>query len=271
MTSPWILFLTGLGFSSLMMLLVWGIALRIRNAGIVDIAWALGFAPLALLYRFLTPGDTLRGNVITLMAVLWSVRLGFHLWKRVMGHHPEEDGRYRELRRAVVGRENFFFFWFFQAQALLLAILSTPFLLSDLDHRPGLGVAEVAGFTLWIVALAGETLSDRQLAAFKADPANRGKVCATGLWRFSRHPNYFFEWLVWVAFFLFAMPSPWGSTTLFAPVVMLFFLLRVTGIPYTEEQSIRSKGDAYREYQRVTSPFIPWFPKRTAVPNRSHP
>jgi steroid 5-alpha reductase family enzyme len=262
MTSPWILFLCGLGFSAVMMAVVWGIALRIRNAGIVDIAWALGFAPLALIYRFLSaPGASLRQNVITLMAVLWSVRLGLHLWKRVMGHHPEEDGRYRELRKAVAGRENLFFFWFFQAQALLLAVLGIPFLLSNLDPRPGFGIAEWAGVALWVVALAGESLSDRQLAAFKADPANRGKVCATGLWRLSRHPNYFFEWLVWVAFFLFALPSPWGWTTLFAPVLMLFFLLRVTGIPYTEEQSIRSKGDAYRAYQRVTSPFIPWFPK----------
>lgn len=262
MTSPWMLFLTGLGIASLLMLAVWVVAVRIRNAGIVDIAWALGFIPLAFLYRVFGDGEPARQNLITLMVVLWSIRLGRHLWKRVMGHHPEEDGRYRELRAAVAGRENVFFFWFFQAQALLLSVLSIPCLLSNFDPRLRLGFPDWLGFALWVVAIGGESLADRQLAAFKADPANRGKVCATGLWRYSRHPNYFFEWLVWVAFFLVALPAPWGWVTVFAPALMLFFLLRVTGIPYTEQQSLRSKGDAYRAYQCTTNAFVPWFPKQ---------
>lgn len=261
--SPWVLFLAGLAFSSLMMAAVWVVAVRIRNAGIVDIAWALGFAPLALLYRLFGDGEPPRQNLITLMAVAWSLRLGIHLWKRVMGHHPEEDGRYRELRLAVAGRENVFFFWFFQAQALLLALLSIPLLLSNYDPRVHLGFTDFLGFALWVVAIGGESLADHQLKRFKADPANRGRVCDSGLWRYSRHPNYFFEWLVWVAFFLFALPAPWGWTTIFAPALMLFFLLRVTGIPYTEQQSLRSKGDAYRAYQRTTSAFVPWFPKHS--------
>jgi steroid 5-alpha reductase family enzyme len=261
--SPWVLFLAGLAFSSLMMAAVWVVAVRIRNAGIVDIAWALGFAPLALLYRLFGDGEPPRQNLITLMAVAWSLRLGIHLWKRVMGHHPEEDGRYRELRLAVAGRENVFFFWFFQAQALLLALLSIPLLLSNVDPRVHLEITDFLGFALWAVAIGGESLADHQLKRFKADPANRGRVCDSGLWRYSRHPNYFFEWLVWVAFILFALPAPWGWTTIFAPALMLFFLLRVTGIPYTEQQSLRSKGDAYRAYQRTTSAFVPWFPKHS--------
>ena len=256
------LFLLGLGFSSLLMAVVWVIAVRIRNAGIVDIAWAMGFAPLALLYRVFGDGEPARQNLITLMTVLWSLRLGVHLWKRVMGHHPEEDGRYRELRRGVAGHEGFFFFWFFQAQALLLALLSIPVMLSNFDPRLHLGFSDWLGFSVWLVAILGESLADRQLAAFKADPSKRGKVCSAGLWKFSRHPNYFFEWLVWVALFLFALPAPWGWTTIFAPALMLFFLLRVTGIPYTEQQSLRSRGEAYRSYQRTTSAFVPWFPKR---------
>lgn len=256
------LFLLGLGFSSLLMAVVWVIAVRIRNAGIVDVAWALGFAPLALLYRVFGDGEPARQNLITLMTVLWSLRLGVHLWKRVMGHHPEEDGRYRELRRGVAGHEGFFFFWFFQAQALLLALLSIPVMLSNFDPRLHLGFSDWLGFSVWLVAILGESLADGQLAAFKADPSNRGKVCSAGLWKLSRHPNYFFEWLVWVALFLFALPAPWGWTTIFAPALMLFFLLRVTGIPYTEQQSLRSRGEAYRSYQRTTSAFVPWFPKR---------
>ena len=259
--SPSALFLIGLGLSSLLMAAVWWVAMHIRNAGIVDIAWALGFAPLALFYRIFGDGEPVRQNLITLMVIIWSVRLGAHLWKRVMGHHPEEDSRYQELRRAVAGHENLFFFWFFQAQALLLSVLSIPILLSNFDPRVQLGFSDVLGCAVWLVAIAGESLADRQLATFKAVAANKGKVCSVGLWRYSRHPNYFFEWLIWVAFFLFVFPAPWGWTTLFAPVLMLFFLLRVTGIPYTEQQSLRSRGDAYRYYQRTTSPFVPWFPK----------
>ena len=100
-----------------------------------------------------------------------------------------------------------------------------------------------------------------QLKQFKANPANKGRVCQAGLWNFSRHPNYFFEWLVWVAFFLFALGSPWGWVTIYCPALMLFFLLKVTGIPMTEELAVKTKGDAYREYQRTTSVFVPWFKK----------
>jgi len=261
MMEPLPLFLAGLAFSSLLMAAVWLLAVRLRNAGIVDIAWAFGFAPLALLYRLFGDGEPRRQDLVTLMAVFWSVRLGRHLWKRVMGRHPEEDGRYAEIRNACAGRENVFFFWFFQAQGLLLALLSVPFLLSNYDARVGLGGTDAAGFFLWLLAVSGESLADRQLARFKADPANREKVCTRGLWRFSRHPNYFFEWLVWVAYFVFAAPAPWGWTTVLAPALMLFLLLRVTGIPYTERQSLRSKGEPYREYQRTTNAFFPWFPR----------
>jgi steroid 5-alpha reductase family enzyme len=266
--SPLTLLAIALGLSSLLMLGVWVVAMRIRNAGIVDIAWALGFAPLALLYRVFAAGEPARQNLVTLMVVLWSVRLGHHLWKRVMGHHPVEDGRYAEMRLAVAGREGVTFFWFFQAQAVLLALLSVPGLLINADPRVHLGITDFLGVLLWIVALGGESLADRQLAAFKADPANRGKVCDTGLWRLSRHPNYFFEWLIWVALFVMALPAPWGVFTLFAPALMLFLLLKVTGIPYTEHQAVRSKGDAYRRYQQTTSAFFPWFPKEAL--NKSH-
>lgn len=243
------------------MVVVWKIAMTIRNAGIVDIAWALGFAPLALLYRIFGDGEPIRQNLITLMVVIWSLRLGIHLWKRVMGHHPREDGRYAELRKGVSGHEVFFFFWFFQAQALLLSVLSIPVLLANFDSRVGLWFSDILGLIIWLVAICGESFADQQLAVFQRNPANKGKVCSVGLWHYSRHPNYFFEWLIWVAFFIFVVPSPWGWTTIFCPALMLFFLLRVTGIPYTEEQSLRSRGEAYRAYQRTTSAFIPWFPK----------
>ncbi len=259
-----ILFLIGLVFSSLLMMLVWMIAMRIENVGIGDAAWVFGFIPLALFYRAYSDGEPARQNLITLMVMLWSMRLGFHLLKRIVIHHPREDGRYQELRKTISGHENFFFFWFFQGQALLLAFLSLPILLSNSDPRLSLGFSDVLGFLLWLVAICGETLADHQLAKFKANPSHHGKVCMVGLWRFSRHPNYFFEWLVWVAFFLFALPSSWGWSMVLAPLFMLFFLLRVTG-PHTEEQALRSYGTAYREYQCTTNAFIPWLPKGNAA------
>jgi steroid 5-alpha reductase family enzyme len=117
---------------------------------------------------------------------------------------------------------------------------------------------------LFAVSIAGESHADAQLNAFKIDPANKGKVCERGLWSASRHPNYFFVWLTWVSFALFALPASWGWLGLVAPAAILYLLLFVTGIPLTEEQSIRSRGDAYRDYQRRVSSFVPWFPRNGA-------
>ncbi len=128
------------------------------------------------------------------------------------------------------------------------------------DH-PSLGPGEIAGIALWLAAIAGETLADRQLAQFRAKPANRGKTCRAGLWRYSRHPNYFFEWLHWWSYVLMGINVSNGWVTLIGPVVMLFFLFYITGIPHTEKQAVASRGDDYREYQRTTSMFFPWPPK----------
>jgi steroid 5-alpha reductase family enzyme len=249
------------GFAGLFLL-----ARRIGNFGIVDIAWAAGFAPVAALYGLFGGGGTARRALITAMAILWSARLGWHLGRRVIGHHPVEDARYVQLRRDWAGNLNARMFGFFQCQGLLLVLLSTPFFLAAHDRRPGVGPVEIAGAVLWLVSLAGEATADAQLAAFKRDPSNRGKVCDTGLWGLSRHPNYFFEWLVWVAFALVALPSPWGWTALGCPVLMFLLLTKLTGIAYTEAQLLRSKGEPYRAYQRRTSAFVPW-PRRGRHPS----
>lgn len=233
----------------------------IDNYGFVDVAWSGAFAPLAVFYAVAGPGWLPRRLAIAGMAALWSARLGVHLWRRVAGHHPKEDGRYVQLRRDWAGNFGPKMAGFFQLQAVSVVLLSVPFLLPALNAAPRWSHWETAGMLLWILALAGESMADAQLAAFKRDPARRGQVCAAGLWRYSRHPNYFFEWLVWVAYFLFALGSPWGALASIGPAAILFLLLRVTGIPLTEEQAVRSKGDAYRRYQAATSAFVPWFPK----------
>jgi steroid 5-alpha reductase family enzyme len=250
-------------FAVALMLVIWWLALRMNNLGIVDIAWAAAFAPVAVFYAAATQGDPVRRWLMAGMAALWSLRLGTHLYFRVIGHHPHEDVRYAQMRAKWgknLKRQTLFFF---QLQAGLIVLLSTPFLIAGLDERRGISPLEWLGVAVWCIAVAGESLADRQLKQFRSRPENQGKICRAGLWNHSRHPNYFFEWLVWVGFFVFAWDSPGGCWTVLCPGLMLFFLLRVTGIPLTEELSVKSKGEAYREYQRTTSAFVPWFRKKT--------
>lgn len=247
-----------------LMAITFAFSQKIRNAGIVDVVWSAGFAPVALYFALASSGNPLRRAMVATMVALWSLRLGSYLFVRVKGHHPQEDRRYSQLRLEWGAQADRKMFWFFQLQGGLLMVLSVPFLLASLNARSSISWIEWFGLFVWGVGLIGESAADDQLKKFKADPANRGKVCQAGLWQYSRHPNYFFEWVIWVAFFLFASGSHWGWITIYCPALMLFFLLRVTGIPMTEELAVKTKGDAYREYQRATSSFVPWFKRTTA-------
>ena len=237
------------------------VARWMNNYGIVDIAWSYAFGALAAFYALAGSGWPVRRALIAALAVVWSVRLGTHLCIRVMSHHPVEDGRYVQLRHDWAANFAPKMLGFFQIQAVSVVLLGAAFLAACLNLSPALHPLEFAGTALWLAAISGEALADAQLAAFKRDATNKGRVCDAGLWRYSRHPNYFFEWLVWVAYFVFALASPWGWIAIIGPASILYLLLRVTGIPMTEEQSIRSRGDAYRRYQQTTSAFVPWFPK----------
>jgi steroid 5-alpha reductase family enzyme len=248
---------------ALFMAMLWGIQLFTQNAAIVDFGWALSLVFLASFYAIRGDAGLRRGLVMAGMVGVWGLRLAFYLlFTRVIGQ-PEE-GRYQELRASWGPRVQSRLFLFFQAQGLLNIVLAIPFLLVALDSRPELSHLEYAGAVMWAVAFLGEVLADAQLARFKTNPVNRGKVCDLGLWGFSRHPNYFFEWLIWVSYAVFALASPLGYLGLISPALILFFLLKVTGIPATEAQAVRSKGEAYRRYQQTTSVFIPWIPKRSA-------
>ena len=240
----------------------YGLARRMENYGIDVIVWSYAVGALALFYAATLPGWAPRSWLMAAIVVLWSARLGTHLYRRVMSHHPEEDRRYTEMRTRW--SENFAakMFTFFQQQAVSVLLLGLPFLLIARNPAPTLHILEYIAVALWLFALAGESLADAQLAAFKRDPANKGKVCETGLWAVSRHPNYFFESLIWWSYFLFACASPWGWTSLIAPLGITYLLLRVTGVPMAEEQSLRSRGDAFRDYQKRVSVFVPWFPKK---------
>jgi len=240
---------------------VFWLARRIDNYGIVDIAWAYAFTGIALFYAVAAGGWGARRAIIAGLVAAWSLRLGTHLYRRVMGHHPVEDSRYRQLRvdwaRDFAPR----MFRFFQLQALSIVVLATPFLLVARHPAPGFHALEILGLALWLTGWLGESLADRQLAAFRRDPAHHGQVCDVGLWAWSRHPNYFGEWLIWVGFAVFALAAPWGWIGLLAPAAILHLLLNVTGVPMAEASSLQSKGDAYRAYQQRVSRFFPRPPR----------
>ena len=240
-----------------MMFVIWLLSVRLKNAGIVDVGWTLGLVILAVGYAWQGPGFGPRKWLLAAMVAFWGFRLALHLVRRIASE--PEDGRYQQLRREWAGKNvNLRFLFFFEFQAVLDVVLSLPMLAAAMNPAPSLSWLEYAGAALWLVAVVGESVADAQLAAFKRDARNRGRVCQVGLWRYSRHPNYFFEWLVWVAWLVYALASPWGWTAVICPALMLFFLFRVTGIPATEAQALRSRGEEYRRYQETTSAFVPW-------------
>ncbi|HEV2481493.1 MAG TPA: DUF1295 domain-containing protein [Puia sp.] len=244
------------------MVAVWYWAKPIQNTGVVDIFWAFNFVVIALILYTTTPGWLPRKSLLCTMVLLAGLRLGSYLGIRVMGRLHEEGGWYRQFRKAWYPYANRNFFWLFQAQALSNVVLAIPFFVVCANTRRAWSGFELAGTVLWVIAFLGESLADYQLSAFRKRPDNRGKVYNAGLWGYSRHPNYFFEWLQWMAWFLFALGSPYGWLAVISPVIILWLLLKVTGVPNTEEQAVRSKGERYRSYQRDVSAFLPWFKKQ---------
>lgn len=245
---------------------VYLVARRLDNYGVVDVAWSYSFGLVGAFYAWAGMGWAPRRVAVAVTALAWSLRLGTYLLRRVARHHPKEDQRYEQLRRDWSGQLGAKMFRFFQFQAVSVVVLGAAFVLAAQNPSPGFSRLEIAGLALWLVAVLGEAIADAQLAAFKRT-ARSGEVCDRGLWRYSRHPNYFFQWLIWVGWCGFALASPFGWIAVIAPATILYLLLRVTGIPATEEQSLRSKGDAYRRYQARTSAFVPLPPRPVASSN----
>lgn len=236
---------------------LWQVQRTRGDAGIVDVAWSLGVGACGAAFAALGSGDPVRRSAVGAVVSLWGLRLAWHVVQRL--RRLPEDGRYVALKRAWGPDSQRRMFFFYQFQALASVLFALPVLLASSNGQPW-SALDFAGLAIWGTAISGETIADRQLARFRADPANRGRVCRTGLWSWSRHPNYFFEWLHWWAYAAFAWGAPWGGLAVLGPAAMLFVLLRVTGIPPTEAQALASRGEAYREYQRTTSRFVPWPP-----------
>lgn len=257
----WELWLVALGASEVLLAALYLRQRQTRDATAVDAGWGSSLVLCALLYLALAPGTFAQRALITLPLALENARIASLVRKRL---GKGEDRRYQELRRRwrERGREQSTFAIFYGAQAFLAALLSVPALLGSFNGG-AVSVVEWAGLALWVVAFACEALADRQLAEFKE--AGREGVMDEGLWRYSRHPNYFFQTLTWVAYALIAVAAPWGWLAFLAPALILCLVLFVTGVPPAEESSLRSRGDAYRRYQRETSVFVPWFPRRSST------
>lgn len=245
----------------LIMAAVWLWSYKIKNAGVVDIFWSYNFPVIALILYFLAPGYEPRKLLLCSMVVVAGFRLGTHLAVRILKHLRQEEPRYAQIRKEWGKNAEPKMFGFFQMQAISNVLLAVPFFISAMNTSPQITPLEYAAAILWAISVLGEAIADQQLANFKKAPANKGKVCDTGLWGYSRHPNYFFEWLMWVSYFLFALSSPYGYIAIISPAIILYLLLKVTGIPMTEEQSIRTKGEAFKKYQQRVSVFVPWFKK----------
>lgn len=244
---------------SLAMMGAWAVQRATNNAGFVDVIWtfALGGAGVA---GGLTAGGS-RGVLVAALATAWALRLGGHILRRTWG--AAEDARYAGLRRTWGARFQAYMFGFLQVQALAAAVLAMSFVAAARNSAP-LGPADAAGLALFAAGVAGGALADGQLARFRRDPAHRGAICDTGLWRYSRHPNYFFECLGWCAWPVIAIAPgyAWGWVALSGPALMYWLVVHVSGIPPLEEAMLQSRGDRYRAYQARTRAFLP-FPKRS--------
>ena len=241
---------------SVCMIGLWIWSLLLRNASIVDVFWGIGFALVAASGFCWGHASTApRSLLISAMVILWGLRLGGHLLLRNAGHG--EDPRYVAMRRHWGARFWWVsFFTVFALQGAILWFVSLP--VQVVQAAPGgpLGGLDAVGVAVWLVGLVFETVGDFQLARFKADPANAGRVLDTGLWRYTRHPNYFGDAMVWWGLFLLSASAPWGWATVGSPVIMTYLLRRVSGVPMLEK-GMAERRPGYADYVRRTSPFFP--------------
>ncbi|KYH01761.1 membrane protein [Bradyrhizobium sp. DOA1] len=249
----------------LLMGLAWVVQQRTGNSGWVDAIWSYssGLVGAAAALWPLDGALPARQALVAGLVLLWSVRLGTHIARRSAA--GVDDPRYANYAREWGADAPRRMFFFLQSQALVSLPLPFAVFLAAHTPAPELRLQDYIGIVIILIAVAGEGLADWQLRRFKRDPSRKGQVCDVGLWRWSRHPNYFFEWLGWLAYPIIALSSgyAWGWASLAAPVIMYWILVHVTGIPPLEQQMLRSRGERYRAYQARTSVFFPW-PARQA-------
>ena len=250
----------GLGTVLAAATVAWMVSLRLRNASIADVCWGLGFVLLAWVYLLVSPGTTPRSWLVVTLMTLWGMRLAIHISRR--NHGKGEDPRYQAMRAwhgpAFWWRSLFTVFWL---QAALLWFVALPLLVAVRAAQPdALTAVDGMGVLLFAVGFAFEVVGDYQLSGFRAEPSNRGEVLDRGLWRYTRHPNYFGDATMWWGMYAIAAATPGGWFTVLSPALMTLLLVRVSGVTLLEEGLTASKP-GYRAYIARTPAFFPWFPR----------
>jgi steroid 5-alpha reductase family enzyme len=247
---------------SAVMASAWYVQRRTGNSGWVDVTWSLGVGGVAAIAAAWPIGydwPHWRQLMVAFLAGSWCLRLGAHIAGRTRA--STDDPRYRDLMIQWGSDATRRMFWFLQSQAAVGIILALSIVVAAHNPNPNLRIQDLIGLVTLLAAIVGEAIADRQLQVFKSDPANRNAVCDVGLWRWSRHPNYFFEWLSWIAYPIiaidFAGQNPLGWLALAAPVCMYWVLVHVSGIPPLEDHMLRSRGEVFRAYQKRTRAFFP--------------
>jgi len=238
----------------LQMSCLWVIYRLTKNPSVVDVSWSLGLMMSGLIYLWSVP-ITPRSAIICALIIIWALRLAWYLWFTRI-RHGHVDKRYTELSANWKISQSLGFFLNFQLQGLLIFIISFLFYLISTSKSAHFSLIDAMAFFVVVFGITGESLSDLQLQSFKQQ--QKGGVCNVGLWHYSRHPNYFFDWLTWLGFTLFAIQSPRGYLGLISLLLLYVIFTRITG-PLTERGSVQSRGQKYIDYQNQTSMFFPWF------------
>ncbi len=244
-----------------LMTLVWLVSLRLKNTSIVDIIWGFGFVLVNWVVFFISQENyPVRSWILNILVTLWGLRLTLHILIRNFG--KPEDFRYAAWRREH-GKKWWWYSYFqtFLLQGTLMFLISVPLIhTQSIATPPQIGVLEIVGILLWAIGFFFEAVGDFQLEQFKKNPQNKGKLLNTGVWRFTRHPNYFGDSAQWWGFYLIAAGSSFGFLTIFSPIIMTYFLIKVSGVAMLEK-SMADRKPGYREYMQTTNAFIPWFPR----------
>jgi steroid 5-alpha reductase family enzyme len=240
------------------MTLFYFLARKIRNFGLADFAWGGGFALVAWTGLLLDPGPSFRDWTVAVMTSLWALRLILHIWPRLS---KPEDFRYAQMRKNWGKRAGLYgYTHVFMLQGILLYLIAFPILMIIRGDRDFFGTWDLIGIIVWGTGLSFETMADLQLKRFLRSRSGPGRILQAGLWRYSRHPNYFGEALLWWGFFFMALPGKNGWLAAISPLLIDFLLLKVSGVPLLEKH-YRDNAE-YQEYAARTSLFIPWFPKK---------
>ena len=257
----WSIFTTNLMAIMAMMFAVWLLSLIKRDASIVDVFWGLGFVVVTWLTFLRADGYLGRKVLITVLTTLWGLRLALYICIRNWGHG--EDRRYQAWRSQYGVR----FWWVslftvFGLQGMLLWVISLTLQVGQISEMPAkLVMLDLLGMVIWAVGFIFEAVADWQLYRFKAVPENKGKVMKKGLWAYTRHPNYFGEFLVWWGLFIITLATPGSGWVVISPLLISFLLLKVSGVTLLEKSIVDSRPE-YADYIKSTSSFIPWFPTK---------